>query len=472
MSLGAAGTSDPHFAADPTSAPPPDTGRRAIVNGAAAAVLGGGAWALIVAVTNYEVGYVAWGVGGLVGYTMAKATTRRGRPMAMIAAALAAAGLLLGKAVIVQRVIMPQIDQEIGGDSLGAARAAAWELGDASAFPAPLQERIDALGPNDTLPDALWEEMVAAGATHLETLSPAGRRWPGRTSASSSSCAGSSRGGTCSGSGSPSPPRGACWRASRTRSRHRTRHPRPEPRYPRGHRVHDGLGVRGRTRGAREVRRNVRAGGKLGRAVPDGTGIPRHRAAPGPERPGALRDHRPLGLARRVHGVPRIAGGGVRIARRADGRPDESRAPRRRDGIPGRTVMTLILRMLLPLVLAGCATGGSGTGATSPAPRIAEEGLASWYGAAFHGRTTASGIPFDRHAMVAAHPSLPFGTRVRVHRLSTGATVEVEIVDRGPAAGPRRAGVVIDLSEAAARRLDFIEEGRTRVRLEVLPPGE
>jgi rare lipoprotein A len=104
------------------------------------------------------------------------------------------------------------------------------------------------------------------------------------------------------------------------------------------------------------------------------------------------------------------------------------------------------------------------------APRTGadEEGLASWYGAAFQGRTTASGIPFDRRAMVAAHPSLAFGTRVRVHRVSTGASVDVEIVDRGPAAGPRRAGVVIDLSEAAARQLGFIRDGRTRVRIEVL----
>lgn len=125
------------------------------------------------------------------------------------------------------------------------------------------------------------------------------------------------------------------------------------------------------------------------------------------------------------------------------------------------------------LLLAGCAPATSRGGdpaAYEPSARVHEEGLASWYGAAFHGRTTASGIPFDRHAMVAAHPTLPFGTRVRVERLSTGASVEVEIVDRGPAAGPRRAGVVIDLSEAAAERLDFIREGRTRVRIVRLAP--
>lgn len=124
------------------------------------------------------------------------------------------------------------------------------------------------------------------------------------------------------------------------------------------------------------------------------------------------------------------------------------------------------------LLIGGCATGtGAAEGAASayePGARFTEEGLASWYGERFHGRTTASGIPFDRHAMVAAHPTLPFGTVVRVHRLASGDSVDVEIVDRGPAAGPRKAGVIIDLSEAAAERLGFIREGRTRVRLVVI----
>ena len=124
------------------------------------------------------------------------------------------------------------------------------------------------------------------------------------------------------------------------------------------------------------------------------------------------------------------------------------------------------------VLLAGCgASSGRGDPGYAPNARGHEEGLASWYGAAFHGRTTASGIPFDRRAMVAAHPSLPFGTRVRVLRISTGESVVVRIIDRGPAAGPRSRGVVIDLSEGAAERLRFIREGRTRVRIEVLEPA-
>lgn len=130
--------------------------------------------------------------------------------------------------------------------------------------------------------------------------------------------------------------------------------------------------------------------------------------------------------------------------------------------------MRLRALLLMTLLTAGCASAG-GNAPAAPAPgRYVEEGLASWYGPGFHGKRTASGIPFDRRAMVAAHPKLPFGTKVRVHRVATGKSVVVEIVDRGPAAGPRRAGVIIDVSEAAAERLGFKRDGRTRVRLEVV----
>jgi rare lipoprotein A len=75
------------------------------------------------------------------------------------------------------------------------------------------------------------------------------------------------------------------------------------------------------------------------------------------------------------------------------------------------------------------------------------------------------------HAMVAAHPTYPFGTVVRVRNLSNGRTVDVRILDRGPAQGAQRTGVLIDLSYGAAQTLGFIRDGRTRVRLEVLRWG-
>ena len=74
--------------------------------------------------------------------------------------------------------------------------------------------------------------------------------------------------------------------------------------------------------------------------------------------------------------------------------------------------------------------------------------------------------------MVAAHPTYPFGSIVRVTNLANGRAVEVRILDRGPAQGPRAAGVIIDLSYGAAQALGFIEDGRTRVRLEVLQRGD
>lgn len=137
--------------------------------------------------------------------------------------------------------------------------------------------------------------------------------------------------------------------------------------------------------------------------------------------------------------------------------------------VPVRHSRALIL-LGAALLAAGCATRGRAP-ASAPAPRDVVVGLASYYGAAFDGKRTASGVPFDMHAMVAAHPTYPFGTIVRVTNISNGRSVQVRIVDRGPAAGPRAAGVIIDLSQAAAAALDFIEDGRTQVRVEVLDPG-
>jgi rare lipoprotein A len=98
--------------------------------------------------------------------------------------------------------------------------------------------------------------------------------------------------------------------------------------------------------------------------------------------------------------------------------------------------------------------------------------VASFYARRFHGRRTASGETFDAKELVAAHPRHPFGTVLHVTNLDNGKTVEVRVVDRGPAQGPRREGVIIDLSPAAARILDFVEEGRIQVRVRVLSVPE
>jgi rare lipoprotein A len=91
-------------------------------------------------------------------------------------------------------------------------------------------------------------------------------------------------------------------------------------------------------------------------------------------------------------------------------------------------------------------------------------GLASWYGPGFHGNMSASGEPFNQHAMTAAHRYLPFGTRVRVVNLYNGKSVVVRINDRGPFSPGR----IIDLSAGAASALGLIQSGVAPVRLEVL----
>ena len=115
----------------------------------------------------------------------------------------------------------------------------------------------------------------------------------------------------------------------------------------------------------------------------------------------------------------------------------------------------------LSLLLVACATGSGDPGTDT------EAGLASWYGKQYQGRPTASGEVFNRKAFTAAHRTLPFGTVVEVERLSTGKKVKVRINDRGPFTEGR----IIDLSQAAAKRLDMLNDGLARVRIEVVEWG-
>jgi rare lipoprotein A len=105
-------------------------------------------------------------------------------------------------------------------------------------------------------------------------------------------------------------------------------------------------------------------------------------------------------------------------------------------------------------------------------PGAAQEGLASYYARSLDGKRTASGVPFDNDAFVAAHPTYPFGTLVRVTNVGNRRSVTVRIVDRGPTRAVRARGVVIDLSRAAAVALGFLDAGHARVRLDVVrrPP--
>jgi rare lipoprotein A len=100
------------------------------------------------------------------------------------------------------------------------------------------------------------------------------------------------------------------------------------------------------------------------------------------------------------------------------------------------------------------------------ASQTAQVGWASWYGKAHHGRKTASGERFSRWQMTAAHRSLPLDTKVKVTNLRNGQEVVVKITDRGPYGGSKRR--IIDLSEAAAKRIGMGAKGVERVRVEVL----
>lgn len=97
-----------------------------------------------------------------------------------------------------------------------------------------------------------------------------------------------------------------------------------------------------------------------------------------------------------------------------------------------------------------------------------ERGYASWYGKKFHGKRTSSGEPYDMYAMTAAHKTLPIPTYARVTNLTNGKSVVVKITDRGPF----HPGRIVDLSYAAAARLEMLDHGSTLVQLEVVMPDE
>ncbi|MGM0534638.1 MAG: septal ring lytic transglycosylase RlpA family protein [Pseudomonadota bacterium] len=117
----------------------------------------------------------------------------------------------------------------------------------------------------------------------------------------------------------------------------------------------------------------------------------------------------------------------------------------------------IMISCLTGLLLTGCA----GKGQAHEKRAETQQGVASYYSDRFQGRTTASGEPFDQQALTAAHPSLPFGTRVVVTRADNGREVEVLINDRGPYAKGR----IIDLSKRAAKALGMLQRGTVPVEI-------
>jgi rare lipoprotein A len=149
--------------------------------------------------------------------------------------------------------------------------------------------------------------------------------------------------------------------------------------------------------------------------------------------------------------------------------------------------------VLCGIVLSGCSsstrfTGSSGSSSTGGKQVIEEktgdnskivrinpgrvlltlEGVASYYADDFHGKLTSNGETFNMYDLTAAHRTFPTGSRVRVTNLENGKVVVVRVNDRGPFVEGR----IIDLSYGAAKEIDMVQKGTTRVKLEVLEWGD
>lgn len=134
----------------------------------------------------------------------------------------------------------------------------------------------------------------------------------------------------------------------------------------------------------------------------------------------------------------------------------------RRCGFSHSSLLIVAISLPIFIMLGACAASGQSTDA-----RLKKaEGTASYYGEKFAGEATANGETFDPDEYTAAHPSLPFNTKVRVIRIDSEVerSVTVRINDRGPYAGDR----IIDVSEAAAEELGMINAGLVTVRLEIV----
>lgn len=104
----------------------------------------------------------------------------------------------------------------------------------------------------------------------------------------------------------------------------------------------------------------------------------------------------------------------------------------------------------------------------TPISSYLKQGRASWYGPSFHGKKTATGEIFDMYAMTAAHKTLPLSSYAQVTNLKNHRSVVVRINDRGPFHGNR----VMDLSYAAAKKLDITKAGTGNVEIKAITPGQ
>ncbi|HEU5207848.1 MAG TPA: hypothetical protein VFU06_00440 [Longimicrobiales bacterium] len=149
-----------------------DDGRTplALAAGLAAALIAGGIWAALVFLTNMEIGYVAWGVGLLVGVAMSRMTSQRTQQLAYAAAAFAVVGLLAGK-IFIYSGSAGRVADDLAENEEVLRGAVAWQMygdGELDAETMAAVEAVETAG--DTLSDALWADMLRQSDARLAQM--------------------------------------------------------------------------------------------------------------------------------------------------------------------------------------------------------------------------------------------------------------------------------------------------------------
>lgn len=133
-----------------------------------------------------------------------------------------------------------------------------------------------------------------------------------------------------------------------------------------------------------------------------------------------------------------------------------------------RSMLPLLIAVLLAILLTACGKKPRVALPHPVRPGETETGIASWYGDPYHGRRAANGEIYDMYLFTAAHRTWPFDTFVRVTNLTNNKHVDVRITDRGPFVDGR----IIDLSRAAAEKIDMIGPGILKVKLKVITASD
>ncbi len=138
----------------------------------------------------------------------------------------------------------------------------------------------------------------------------------------------------------------------------------------------------------------------------------------------------------------------------------------------------ILLILIITVFWAGCSSSpryGAGQGpagnSSSARPKGARKviyGVSSYYGKDFHGKLTANGEIYDMYGLTAAHKTLPLNTVVRVTNLENDTSLILRINDRGPYVKGR----ILDCSYGAAVKLDFVNQGTTKVKIEIIEVGD